>query len=103
VGLVSDAFTLSAYADASLYIVRHGYTLKRQLSMVDDLYQQKRLPNMGLVINDIQTQGRYKGYYGYGGGTYYGYGYGYGYGGDYFQESNSRKKNKFNFLRSRKT
>jgi capsular exopolysaccharide synthesis family protein len=92
VGLVSDAFTLSTYADASLYIVRHGYTLKRQLSMVEDLYMQKRLPNMGLVINDIQTQGRYKGYYGYGGGTYYGYGYGYGYGGDYFQENKDQKK-----------
>lgn len=86
VGLVSDAFTLSAFADACIYIVRQGYTLKRQLGMVDDLYQKKRLPYMGLVINDIQTQGRYKGYYGYGGGSYYGYGYGYGYGGDYFQE-----------------
>jgi capsular exopolysaccharide synthesis family protein len=98
VGLVSDAFTLSAFANASLYIVRHGYTLKRQLSMVDDLYQQKRLPNMGLVINDIQTQGRYKGYYGYGGGSYYGYGYGYGYGGDYFQESKNQKKSNWKKL-----
>ncbi|HRO44583.1 polysaccharide biosynthesis tyrosine autokinase [Agriterribacter sp.] len=97
VGLVSDAFTLSDYADASLYIIRHGYTLKRQLSMVEDLYQQKRLPNMGLVVNDIQTQGRYKGYYGYGGGTYYGYGYGYGYGGDYFQ-TETGKKSKFRKL-----
>ncbi len=95
VGLVSDAFTLSTYANASLYIIRHGYTLKRQLNMVDDLYQKKRLPNMGLVINDIQTRGRYKGYYGYGGGTYYGYGYGYGYGGDYFQELKSLKKGKW--------
>lgn len=95
-GLVSDAFTLSTFADASLYIVRHGYTLKRQLSMVEDLYQQKRLPNMGLVINDIQTQGRYKGYYGYGGGSYYGYGY--GYGSDYFQEMTPRKKKGFRFF-----
>lgn len=85
VGLVSDALTLSAFADASLYIVRQGYTFKRQLNMVQDLYLQKRLPNIGLVINDIQTRGRYKGYYGYGGGAYYGYGY--GYGSDYFQES----------------
>jgi capsular exopolysaccharide synthesis family protein len=90
VGLVSDAFTLSAFADASIYIVRQGYTLRRQLNMVQDLYLQKRLPNMGLVINDIQTRGRYKGYYGYGGGSYYGYGY--GYGGDYFQESSSAKR-----------
>lgn len=101
VGLVSDAFTLSAHAHACLYIVRHGYTLKRQLSMVNDLYQKKRLPNMGLVINDIQTQGRYKGYYGYGGGSYYGYGY--GYGGDYFQKPISIKKNSWmNFRRNKK-
>ncbi len=92
VGLVSDAFTLSAYASACLYLIRQGYTLRRQLNMVDDLYRQKRLPNMGLVINDIQTQGRYKGYYGYGGGSYYGYGYGYGYGGDYFQPEKKKKK-----------
>lgn len=96
VGLVSDAFTLSAYANASLYIVRHGYTLKRQMAMVNDLYLQKRLPNMGLVINDIQTQGRYKGYYGYGGGSYYGYGY--GYGGDYFQENKTQKKRSWKML-----
>lgn len=60
-----------------------------------DLYQQKRLPNMGVVVNDIKTQGRYKGYYGYGGGTYYGYGYGYGYGGDYFQATAPKKTKSF--------
>jgi capsular exopolysaccharide synthesis family protein len=102
VGLVSDAFTLSSYANASLYIVRHGYTLKRQLAMVNDLYLQKRLSQMGLVINDIQTQGRYKGYYGYGGGSYYGYGYGYGYGGDYFEEHKRAKSIGINLLRLRK-
>ncbi|MBN8788890.1 MAG: polysaccharide biosynthesis tyrosine autokinase [Terrimonas sp.] len=64
VGLVSDAFTLSSSADACLYIVRQGYTLRRQLSMVEDLYAKKRLSNMGLVVNDIHAQGRYKGYYG---------------------------------------
>lgn len=91
VGLVSDAFTLSAFADASLYIVRQGYTLRKQLLMIEDLYAQKRLPGMGLVVNDIKTQGRYKGYYGYGGGSYYGYGY--GYGGEYFQQGKNKKRN----------
>ncbi|MBX3242551.1 MAG: polysaccharide biosynthesis tyrosine autokinase [Chitinophagaceae bacterium] len=92
VGLVSDGFTLGVHADTSIYIVRQGYTLRRQLSMVEELYQKKRLPNMGLVVNDIQTQGRYKGYYGYGGGSYYGYGaYGYGYGGEYFEKTRKKK------------
>ncbi len=93
VGLVSDAFTLSSHANASLYIVRQGYTLRRQLNMVEDLYQKKRLPDMGLVVNDIQAKGRYGGYYGYGGGSYYGYG-GYGYGGGYFQKDKGQKSNR---------
>ncbi|MFT4017833.1 MAG: polysaccharide biosynthesis tyrosine autokinase, partial [Agriterribacter sp.] len=57
VGLVSDAFTLGSFADACLYIVRQGYTLRRQLLMVEDLYIRKRLPGMSLVVNDIQAQG----------------------------------------------
>lgn len=97
VGLVSDAFTLSIYADASLYIVRQGYTLKKQITMIEDLYLQKRLTNMGLVVNDIKTQGRYKGYYGYGSGSYYGYGY--GYGGEYFQQSKKKEKSSLFFWR----
>lgn len=92
VGLVSDAFTLSTFADASIYIVRQGYTLKKQLSSIEEIYQKKRLPNMGLLINDIKSSGRYKGYYGYGVDNYYGYGY----GGEYFQ-TDEKKRNGLQF------
>jgi capsular exopolysaccharide synthesis family protein len=78
VGLVSDAMTLSNFADSTLYIVRQRYTYKRQLQFVNDVYIQKKLPKVGLVINDVIAEGA-KSYYGYGGGKY-GYGYGYGYG-----------------------
>lgn len=77
VGLVSDAITLGKYADASVYIVRHNYTQKRQIQLIEDLYKQQKLPSMTVVINDIKVKLGYGGYYGYGG---YGYGYGYGYG-----------------------
>lgn len=77
VGLVSDAITLGKFADATVYIVRHDYTQKRQIQLVQDLYAQKKLPSMSVVINDIKIKLGYGGYYGYGG---YGYGYGYGYG-----------------------
>lgn len=76
VGLVSDAVTLGKYSDGAIYIVRHNYTLKKQVQMIDDLYRQKKLPHLSIIINDISVRGGY-GYYGYGG---YGYGYGYGYG-----------------------
>jgi len=94
VGLVSDAITLSRYADASVYIIRHGYTLKKQVQLIDDLYRKNKLPFLSIVINDIQAQGRYGGYYGYAG---YGYGYGYGYGvngsdSGYFENGKTSKR-----------
>lgn len=77
VGIVSDAVTLSKYADTTLYIIRQNYTLKKSLELIDKLYTGKRLPNMSIVINDVDADER----------TGYGYGYSYGakkYGSDYF-------------------
>jgi capsular exopolysaccharide synthesis family protein len=84
VGLVTDSMTLSKFADSTIYIVRHKYTLKRQIKLIDELYTQQKLPKLALVLNDVV--GNTGGYYGYGG---YGYGYGkktYGYGTGYFEE-----------------
>jgi len=90
VGLVTDAIMLGKYADAALYIVRHGYTFKKQLLLLDEIYVNKRLPRLSLVINDIKAQGGYGRYYGYGG---YGYnGYGAGYGSEYFEEAKPARK-----------
>jgi capsular exopolysaccharide synthesis family protein len=92
VGLVSDAVTLGRYADGTIYIVRHKYTLKKQIQMVDDIYRQKKLPHLAIVINDISSRGGYGGYYGYGS---YGYGYGYGVngnGGGYFDNGTPARK-----------
>jgi capsular exopolysaccharide synthesis family protein len=90
VGLVGDAVVLGKHADASLYVVRHNYTFKKQLQLLDDIYMNRRLPRMSLVLNDIQAKtGGYGGYYGYGG---YGYGaYGSSYGSNYF-EADKRKR-----------
>jgi capsular exopolysaccharide synthesis family protein len=77
VGLVSDAASLGRYANGTIFIVRHKYTLKKQLQLIDDIYRQNKLPHLSIVINDINSRAGYGGYYGYDG---YGYGYGYGYG-----------------------
>jgi tyrosine-protein kinase Etk/Wzc len=84
VGLVTDSMTLSKYADATLYIVRHKYTMKKQIRLIDELFTTGKLPKLSIVINDVV--GSTGGYYGYGG---YGYGYGrtYGYGYGYFDVS----------------
>lgn len=79
VGMVSDALTLGKYADTSLYIVRQGYTYKKQIALIDELYTEQRLPRISIIINDVKLKPGY-GYYGYGR-----YGYGYSYGGGYYE------------------
>jgi tyrosine-protein kinase Etk/Wzc len=74
IGMVSDAMSLSRYVDATLYIVRQGYTFKKQVAMIDDFHAQSKLPKVSILMNDVNMRSSY-GYYGYG---RYGYGYGYG-------------------------
>ncbi|RYZ27942.1 MAG: polysaccharide biosynthesis tyrosine autokinase [Chitinophagaceae bacterium] len=88
VGMVSDALTLSKYADCTLYIVRQGHTYKKQISLVDDYYREQKLPKLSIVINDVKATRGY-GSYGYGGN------YGYGYGSGYFEED-PREQSNFN-------
>ncbi len=84
VGMVSDAMTLSRFADCTLYIVRQGHTYKKQIGLIDEFYKEGRLPKISLVLNDVKVKSGY-GYYGY--GRYgYGNGYGYGYGTGYFDD-----------------
>ncbi|RFS22015.1 capsular biosynthesis protein [Chitinophaga silvatica] len=73
IGLVTDAQVLARFADATLYLVRHGVTFKQQLQISRDMYLEHKLPRINIVINDVKT----KSSYGYGYGSGYGYGYGY--------------------------
>lgn len=96
VGLVSDAFTLSQFADSTIYVIRQRYTYKRQVAFIDELYRDKKLPNIGLLVNDVIPEGS-KGYYGYGSGRYgYGYGYGMGSNNGYYEES--RRKSRYSLM-----
>jgi capsular exopolysaccharide synthesis family protein len=83
-GIVSDAKVLSEYADVCLYVIRQRYTQRKQVKTINDIYLQKRLPNLALVVNDVKARG-IRGYYGYSyysGGSYgYDYSFGYNYGG----------------------
>ena len=83
VGMVSDAMTLSKYAQCTLYMVRQGHTFKKQIALIDEFYTTNKLPKLSILINDVKIKAGY-GYYGYG---RYGYGYGYGYGSYYEEET----------------
>lgn len=80
VGLVSDAITLGQQADAAMYIVRHNYTFKKQVQLIDEIYTGQKLPHLAIIINDIKTKAAGYGNYGYGYGNYGYNSYGYGYG-----------------------
>ncbi|MFT4095338.1 MAG: polysaccharide biosynthesis tyrosine autokinase [Niabella sp.] len=71
VGMVSDALTLSKYADCTLYVTRQNRTFKKQIGLIDEMYRAKKLPRLSIVLNDVKmpTGGGYYGNYGYG---YYG-------------------------------
>jgi len=90
VGLVSDAITLSRFADCTLYIIRQDYTFRKQLRFIDDIYNEKKLPSLSVMLNDVKAGGNY-----YGGYGYYGAGYGYGYGSGYFEEPEKRRMGVF--------
>lgn len=81
--MVSDALTISKYANCSLYIVRQRFTIKRQVATIDEFYQTKKLPRMSVLVNDVNA--KTTGYYGYGN-----YGYGKYYGVDF--ETNGKQK-----------
>jgi tyrosine-protein kinase Etk/Wzc len=71
VGVVTDAQIIEQYADATIYILRHNYTYRSHLKLVDNLYREKRFKNFNLVLNSVNEKA------GYGYGNRYGYGYGY--------------------------
>ena len=77
VGLVNDAIELGIHADASVYIVRHNYTYKKQVQLVEELYKSNKLPHVSVIINDVKGMMGYGNYYGYASYGYTQYGYGY--------------------------
>ncbi len=66
VGLVTDTLLISHHADMFIYVVSSEKLDKRQLHVARTMYEEKRLPNMAILLNGTSKKD--------------GYGYGYGYG-----------------------
>lgn len=84
VGMVTDTLLIGRVADLSVYVCRADYTRKAEFTLINELADNNKLPNLCTVINGLDFQKKKYGYYyGYGKyGKYYGKrcGYGYGYG-----------------------
>ena len=92
VGMVTDTLLIGRVADLSVYVCRADYTHKVEYTLINELAEEKKLPNLCTVINGVDLKRRKYGYYyGYGKyGKYYGYGKRYGYGYGYGQEKGTK-------------
>lgn len=80
VGLVSDTLLISKFADMFIYVVSaDGVDRRRLANVAQTLYNEKRLPNMTVLLNGVKAGKK-------------GYGYGYGYG-----NNPNRKKKWYSF------
>ena len=84
--IVSDTYELIQLSDIVVYTLRSGHTDKKIIPFINSLIEDKKVDNIGFVLNGIKLGP--KSYYKYGYSyrySYqykYNYGYGYGYGED---------------------
>lgn len=93
IGLVTDAQLLADHADASIYMVRLGYTPKHRLQIIHEVFSQRKLPKVNLLLNDVKAGAGYGGY-----GGYYAY-YGAGDKDSYFKGDKKEKESIIGFIR----
>lgn len=93
IGMVTDTQLIARVADASVYVCRADYTHKADYTLINELNERKKLPNLCTLINGLDMKKKKYGYYyGYGKyGKYYGYGKKYGYGYGYGNENVKNK------------
>ncbi len=90
VAIVTDALLLKNMIDMYIFVIRHSYSTKNVLQLIDELYNKKDVKNMAILVNDVQV----KGYYGYNYQYGYSYGYEYGYYGKGYYEEDIEKQSK---------
>ncbi|WP_285829085.1 GumC family protein [Bacteroides acidifaciens] len=93
VGMVTDTLLIGRVADLSVYVCRADYTRKAEFTLINELAENNKLPNLCIAINGLDLQKKKYGYYyGYGKyGKYYGYGKRYGYGYGYGEKHGSKE------------
>jgi capsular exopolysaccharide synthesis family protein len=71
VGMVSDYLVIMKLTDFNIYVLRDSTTSVDSLRMINELYDNEKIKNVGLLINDVKSVANYgyiDNYYGYGDG-----------------------------------
>ena len=75
VDIVADTHIIEKYATNSIFLIRCGLMERSMLGEVENLYTEKKLNNMSIILNGIDMKaGRYGYKYGYNSGGSYSYG-----------------------------
>jgi tyrosine-protein kinase Etk/Wzc len=70
IGLVTDAQILGKYADVTFFLVRHNFSRKDHINLLNEIYTKRIFKNLNVIFNSIDTSGFAYGYrYDY---SYYG-------------------------------
>jgi tyrosine-protein kinase Etk/Wzc len=78
---ITDAYVIGSRCDINLFVVRHNYTPKIHIQLLDENTGLYRMKNIGIIFNGVKKRGVGK----------YGFGYGYGYDFDYGYSYAQRK------------
>ncbi|WP_258102280.1 GumC family protein [Marinoscillum pacificum] len=64
IGLVSDAYEISKYADTTLFVIRHQLTPKKSIDFLKDIQSKNLINNLGILYNGVDYH-KLTSYYGY--------------------------------------
>lgn len=61
IGIVSEYVILMKYTDANIYVVRSDYTTRFNLDRINNMYNERRINNLSILLNDVRAS-RVNGY-----------------------------------------
>ncbi|MBL6448123.1 polysaccharide biosynthesis tyrosine autokinase [Fulvivirga sp. 29W222] len=56
VGYVAEYIILMRHTDANIYVVRSNYTSRYHLSKINNLYKERKIRNVSILLNDVRTR-----------------------------------------------
>jgi capsular exopolysaccharide synthesis family protein len=54
IGFVSEYVILMKYTDANIYVVRSDYTTRYNLDRINKLYDERKVTNISILLNDVK-------------------------------------------------
>lgn len=61
IGLVADYLLLSKYTEVNIYVSRSNFTKKTYFEKINELYENKKITNLSLILNDVKPTSIYGG------------------------------------------